>query len=493
MGILAPLSMEGSTTRFFPAEVAEIYRDGLRALSQEETETQFHSHFSDASMQNEATTYFHMEVLILYLKNQAALKERGYMFDNTDGCAKQYRCATALHLLTMLSVKHNITIDRAVAAPGHGKDLIDGLNAVDKMYLKELMMRTSVAGEAEEDRKIKSHSVEEGAAISIAEEAARLCQIDACTEGAKSHRKYQKREEASTVKKRHYHVRLPDAKLYNGLQMKLVGLASSEKRSGILSHYHLHADPDLGASKIALRIIPCGCNSCEEVRRKDWIPNVAAERQPRFAQNPLCKYWPIFEGINDWKIATLEPSKTCDELNFVAARQEVLVGVTSQVAESISVGGFGAVMTEDESTNGYYIVKWTATPFTYQEDSDGITAGDLVCQAEYLNPVGRARLWYTESGEEVLVRLQHAVEGDLELVGESNGCRLPRTCNIAEAQGKGAKRISDLSHERILDEINRRDALAFEEDFEETEDEVDEGSGSMSEEFKSEDESGESE
>jgi hypothetical protein len=73
------------------------------------------------------------------------------MFDNTDGFAKQYRCATALHLLSMLSMKHNVIINQAaVAAPRHGKDLIDGLNAVDKMYLKELMMRTSVASEAKE-------------------------------------------------------------------------------------------------------------------------------------------------------------------------------------------------------------------------------------------------------------------------------------------------------------------------------------------------------
>jgi hypothetical protein len=104
------LSMEGSTAQFFPAEVAQIDREGLQALSQEETETQFHSHSSDGSMQNAATTYFHTEVLILYLRNQAALKERGYMFGNTDGYAKQYRFATALHLLSMLAVKHNITL-----------------------------------------------------------------------------------------------------------------------------------------------------------------------------------------------------------------------------------------------------------------------------------------------------------------------------------------------------------------------------------------------
>jgi hypothetical protein len=202
-------------------------------------------------MQNAATTYFHMEVLISYLKNQSVLRESGYVFVNTDGCAKQCRCATSLHLLSMLSIKHNITINRAVAAPGHEKDLIDGLNAVGKMYLKELMMRTGVAGEDEEDQKIKSHSMEEGAAVLIAEEAAQLCQIDTQAEGAKSNRKYRKREEGSTVKQRDYHVSQLDAKLYDGLQMKLVGLTSNGKRSGILSHYHLHVNPDLGAAQIA--------------------------------------------------------------------------------------------------------------------------------------------------------------------------------------------------------------------------------------------------
>ena len=101
----------------------------------------------------------------------------------------------------------------------------------------------------------------------------------------------------------------------------------------------------------------------------------------------------------------MELSQKCDELNCEAVQQEVLVCVTSNMAESISIGGFGAVMTEDESTNGYHVVKWTNIPFTYQEDLDRIPAGELVslCQAKYLNPVGRARLWYTESTDTFLV------------------------------------------------------------------------------------------
>lgn len=57
------------------------------------------------------------------------------MWDDTDGCAKQYRCGTALLFLSLLACTCNITIDRAIGAPGHGKDIVDGLNATDKAFL----------------------------------------------------------------------------------------------------------------------------------------------------------------------------------------------------------------------------------------------------------------------------------------------------------------------------------------------------------------------
>ena len=41
--------------------------------------------------------------------------------------------------------------------------------------------------------------------------------------------------------------------------------------------------------------------------------------------------------------------------------------------------------------------------------------------------------------------------------------KLPTTCNRREAIRKNAKRLSDESHEELLDEIDRRDALDYEE------------------------------
>eukprot|EP00957_Ditylum_brightwellii_P061103 4636555-Ditylum_brightwellii.AAC.1 len=39
-------------------------------------------------------------------------------------------------------MKFNTVIDRAVGAPGHGKDVTDGLNVVHKAYLNKMMFRT---------------------------------------------------------------------------------------------------------------------------------------------------------------------------------------------------------------------------------------------------------------------------------------------------------------------------------------------------------------
>ena len=54
------------------------------------------------------------------------------IWDQTGGCAKQYRCSIAYYLMSYLSKSYHIVIDRAVDTPGRGKDVVDGFNAVQK-------------------------------------------------------------------------------------------------------------------------------------------------------------------------------------------------------------------------------------------------------------------------------------------------------------------------------------------------------------------------
>ena len=48
-------------------------------------------------------------------------------------------CALSIYLITLLSPLYGIITDLAINAPGHGNNVVDGLNETGKHYLKEKM------------------------------------------------------------------------------------------------------------------------------------------------------------------------------------------------------------------------------------------------------------------------------------------------------------------------------------------------------------------
>ena len=74
------------------------------------------------------------------------MSELSTIWENTDGCAEQYICATALYLMSVLSQRHSIIFYRGISAPGHGKEVVDGLNAIDKRYIYQLMSTVQLTG-----------------------------------------------------------------------------------------------------------------------------------------------------------------------------------------------------------------------------------------------------------------------------------------------------------------------------------------------------------
>ena len=85
----------------------------------------------------------HMEKLVLHLKGSGVLKEGGRVLGGTDGCAKQYKCSTAIKFMSNLAWTENIVLDRAIGAPGHGKCEVDAINGVDKNTICREAMKTS--------------------------------------------------------------------------------------------------------------------------------------------------------------------------------------------------------------------------------------------------------------------------------------------------------------------------------------------------------------
>ena len=90
---------------------------------------------SDDRKQDTTTTDEHIKRIIRLLQNRTVLfSEMSNMWENTDGCAEQFFCTTALYLLSMLAYEYKIIIDRGVGAPGHGREVVDGLNATKKAF-----------------------------------------------------------------------------------------------------------------------------------------------------------------------------------------------------------------------------------------------------------------------------------------------------------------------------------------------------------------------
>ena len=82
----------------------------------------FHSYMSDDATQNSATVYSHMTKHLKFLVEQNLLSKGGRILSSTDGAAKQYKSATSIYFMSMLSQSFEVVVDRAIACPGHGKN-----------------------------------------------------------------------------------------------------------------------------------------------------------------------------------------------------------------------------------------------------------------------------------------------------------------------------------------------------------------------------------
>ena len=65
------------------------------------------------------------------------------MWDQTYGCANQYMGFIAYYLISLLSKSYKTVLDGAVDTPGHGKYVVDGFNAVKKLYLDTFLRMSS--------------------------------------------------------------------------------------------------------------------------------------------------------------------------------------------------------------------------------------------------------------------------------------------------------------------------------------------------------------
>ena len=71
-----------------------------------------------------------------------------------------------------MSQNYSIIIDRGISAPGHGKEVVDGINAVDKryIYIYQLMSKVQLPVSVRFHSQIKIHTGTENKYVSLAKE-----------------------------------------------------------------------------------------------------------------------------------------------------------------------------------------------------------------------------------------------------------------------------------------------------------------------------------
>jgi hypothetical protein len=222
------LSMEGSSVERYMKEELDLYESGeIASTSAMTRKMEFHSHFLDCSRQDCSTTHEHMSVLFNGLMEKGILRWRYTVYnatDATDGCGKQYRSATTLFLLSLIATEFDLTFDRAIGAPGHGKDIVDGLNVTDKMSLQKQMCMIGTPESNDTQKRMEAHSMMETASLSLAEECAWLCSRRERAEGVKGDVKLRKQEEKVKMVNLTYHVHKESDVQFSKLSMKRHGL-----------------------------------------------------------------------------------------------------------------------------------------------------------------------------------------------------------------------------------------------------------------------------
>ena len=72
--------------------------------------------------------------------------------------------------MSVISKTYSLIIYRGISAPAHGKEVVDGLNAVDKRYIYQLISKVQLPGSVRLDSHIKMHTGTEKEDVSLAQE-----------------------------------------------------------------------------------------------------------------------------------------------------------------------------------------------------------------------------------------------------------------------------------------------------------------------------------
>mmetsp|Transcript_22912 Transcript_22912/g.76909 ORF Transcript_22912/g.76909 Transcript_22912/m.76909 type:complete len:368 (+) Transcript_22912:205-1308(+) len=361
-----------------------------------------------------------------------------------------------------------------IEAPGHGKDIGDGLCAIIKEFLRKCfrMVGTPEADKFDERGKFNPATTLGDPKAGETAIFSKLC-ADKLREGFKPKvgGKEMNSKRIDNAKVKSYTFERYDEEDVTHRSTKKEVRWLTARGDGLMNQYNMRADPDLGIGYIALRRAPCVCAPCLEQLKKPWVPSEPKTQQPRYARNTECALWPVFEGANDWKVVQLVDAKGAGD----AAEDDfddgelVLATRTDAVCACIEEGKVGALDAKGDD-DGYYLVQWTSAPYGAPEDMTltdftppvQVKQGDMLIDGTYFNAVQGVRFWYTPAVDLTLTApARFVVRADVEMHQPGPEVKLPKASKKVKKEmlAKGAVRVDATDHEKIMEELRRRDAL----------------------------------
>ena len=377
----------------------------------------------------------------------------------------------------VLSINYNVIIYRAICAPGHGKSIIDGLNVVDKHYIKRVMCMSGSNRHDNLESRMNMFAMidkQNSSSSSFAHECARLCSLKKRNNNSDTLRNHS--NTAAKVSARYYYVHQQTDVKFTLLSKGTNGWPKTQhqKRNGIQHHYNFRADPSLGLGYVAARRIPCCCVACQEQLKQAWLPHISFQDQPRYASNNKnCVFWETLGPLNNWQLISIvdfnnSNSETTSKITKSIFRN-TLRSKSITMSSNIVVGNYAAISTTDEKTmSGYYICCITSNPYILQDNSTTMDAqklakGDLVCDITWLNQVPLCRTIFSHGLKDdtslmSITRIQHIVDPDVSFSYLKHENQLPSKIkkNFNELQNLNAIIIDDACHDNIIEEINSR-------------------------------------
>ena len=167
----------------------------IRIVSFQDTnmsrQTLSYSHLSDKKPQIAATSFQNTIQMLNDLKERGNLSHDNFnmMVFITNSCSGQYKCGTALYLLTMLAQRMGKLMYHFIKCAGHGKCRCDAEGGCHKTVCDTVFDNFVTLPEQQVDGKhwAPSHEVESGSIVSLARIVCNILQDDDYVKGARRH------------------------------------------------------------------------------------------------------------------------------------------------------------------------------------------------------------------------------------------------------------------------------------------------------------------